>query len=142
VTVALASILVLATVGYGLQTHPARADSAARPMRQAVRLLEARDVDMDRVVAAHVWFFELSGVRVTAGDGLHSPWSRRPAPRRLPAGSIVVWDCFYSNRFGLRWSKLAASGLTALARLGGGRIVVLQRAQGRPPRREPCVRAP
>jgi hypothetical protein len=128
----IAAVLALATAAYALRTRPAHADAAAQPMSAAVSFLEARHTDMSRVTATHVWFFELSGAHIPAGDGLHSPWSRAPRPRRLAPGSIVVWDCFYSDRFGLRWSRLRRAGFVELARFGGGRVVVLQRpaAQG------------
>lgn len=140
---AVASLLAVAAIGYALRTEPAHADRGAEPMRSAVRFLAARHTDMSRVTATHVWFFELSGARIPGGDGLHSPWSNPSRPHLLPHGSIVVWDCFYSNRFGLRWSRLARSGFRELARFGGGRVVVLQR--GRRPRSLPaqprCTRA-
>jgi hypothetical protein len=125
---ALAAVVVAATVGYAFRTHPARADAAAVPMRQAVRFLHARHIEPSSAAATHVWFFQLSGKRIPAGDGYHSPWSRPPAPQRLARGSVVVWDCFYSNRFGLRWRRLALAGFHELARFGGGRVVVLERA--------------
>jgi hypothetical protein len=142
----LGAVLALAAVGYGLRSNPASADSAAGPMRQAVRFLEARHVDVGRVTATHVWFFELSGADVPTGDkqvtGIHSPWSRPTRPRRLRPGALAVWDCFYSDRFGLRWRRLAASGFRVLARFGGGRVVVLRRGgRGRAPGHHPRCRA-
>ena len=41
-----------------------------------------------------------------------------------------MWDCSYSDRFGLRWSRLRRAGFVQLARFGGGRVVVLQRPPG------------
>jgi hypothetical protein len=125
---ALAVVVAAVTIGYAFRTHPARADAAALPMRGAVRFLHARLIDPSRATATHVWFYELSGTRIPAGDGYHSPWSRPPDPQRLERGSVVVWDCFYSNRFGLRWRRLGLAGFHELARFGGGRVVVLERA--------------
>jgi hypothetical protein len=122
-----APLLALAAVGYGLRTHPAHADPVARSMRSAVSFLEARHTDMQRVTATHVWYFELSGASIPAGDGLHSPWSHPPHPARLAPGSIAVWDCSYSNRFGLRPNGLRHAGFAQLARFGSGRVVVLRR---------------
>ncbi len=128
---AVAALAAVATIGYAFRTHPARADAAAVPMRQAVRFLRLRQIDASRATATHVWFFELSGKRIPAGDGYHSPWSRPPPPRRLARGSVVVWDCFYSNRFGLRWRPLTLAGFHELARFGRGRVVVLERTAAR-----------
>jgi hypothetical protein len=122
-----APLLALAAAGYALRTQPAHADPVARSMRSAVSFLEARHTDMSRVTATHVWYFELSGARIPAGDGFHSPWSRPTHPARLAPGSIVVWDCSYSNRFGLRARGLRRAGFAELARFGGGRVVVLRR---------------
>jgi hypothetical protein len=123
----LAGVLVLVTAGYALRTKPAHADPVARSMSQAVHFLQARHTRMSGVTATHVWFFELSGTPIPAGDGLHSPWSRVARPQHLAAGAIVVWDCSYSDRFGLRWSRLRRAGFVELARFGGGRVVVLRR---------------
>lgn len=125
----LATVVVLATVGYAFRTKPAHADAGAVPMQHAVRYLRARHVDPSRVTATHVWFFELSGAAVPAGDPFRSPWSRPRPPHRLAVASIAVWDCFYSNRFGLRWHSLDRAGFHQLARFGGGRVVVLQRGR-------------
>ena len=122
-----APLLALAAAGYGLRTQPAHADPVARSMRSAVTFLEARHTDMSRVTATHVWYFELSGAPIPAGDGLHSPWSHPPRPGHLLPGSIAVWDCSYSNRFGLRAHGLRRAGFGELARFGGGRVVVLRR---------------
>jgi hypothetical protein len=124
----IAAVLALATASYALRTRPAHADPVAHSMNSAVRLLRARHVDMSQVTATHVWFFQMSGVAIPAGDGLHSPWSRPTHPGRLAPASIVVWDCSYSDRFGLRWARLRRAGFAPLARFGGGRVVVLQRA--------------
>lgn len=127
-----AGVLALATAGYALRTHPARADPVARSMRSAVRYLRARHADMSRVTATHVWFYELSGTSIPAGDGLHSPWSRPKRPALLAPGSLVVWDCSYSDRFGLRWKRLRRSDFAELRRFGHRHVVVFQRvaAQG------------
>jgi hypothetical protein len=122
-----AAVLALSTAAYALRTRPARADPVARPMSSAVHFLEARHADMRLVTATHVWFFELSGAPIPVGDGLHSPWSRPPPPRHLALGAIVVWDCSYSDRFGLRWGRLRRAGFVELARFGGGRVVVFRR---------------
>jgi hypothetical protein len=127
---ALAAILALATAAYALRTRPAHADLAARPMSAAVRFLEARHIGAESATATHVWFFELSGLPIPAGDGLHSPWSRPTHPGRLALGAVVVWDCFYSGRFGLGWAKLRRAGFVELARFGSGSVVVLRRAAG------------
>jgi hypothetical protein len=53
-----------------------------------------------------------------------------------------VWDCFYSNRFGLRWRRLGTAGFHELAGFGGGRVVVLRRAgSGSRLRRAPPCRS-
>jgi hypothetical protein len=120
--------LAIATAGYALRTHPARADPVAGSMHSAVRFLRARGADLGAVTATHVWFFEMSGTAVPAGDAFHSPWSHPTHPGRLAVGSLVVWDCSYSDRFGLRRRGLLRSGFMELARFGGGRVVVLRRA--------------
>jgi hypothetical protein len=137
---ALAAVLALGTAAYALRTRPAHADLAARPMKQAVHYLDAHRLDPHHATATHVWFFELSGAAIPKGDGLHSPWSRPPRPRHLALRSIVVWDCFYSNRFGLKWRALTTAGFTQLRRFGGGRVVVLERAHrsGIARARPPC----
>jgi hypothetical protein len=123
-----AAVLVIATTVYALRTRPAHADPVAHSMSSAVSFLRARHADMSRVTATHVWFFQMSGAAIPAGDGFHSPWSHPARPARLPFGSTVLWDCSYSNRFGLRWGRLRRAGFTVLARFGGGRVVVLHRA--------------
>lgn len=123
-----ACLLAIATAAWALRTHPTRADGAAVPMRQAVRFLEGRSADMSAVTATHVWYFELSHVTLPVGDGLRSPWSRPTRPGRIAPGGLAVWDCFYSNRFGLRWRRLRASRFSEVARFGGGRVVVLSRS--------------
>jgi hypothetical protein len=125
-----ASVLVLATAGYALRTHPARADPVASSMNSAVRFLRSHHVAMSRVTATHVWFFAMSGTAIPAGDGFHSPWSHPAHPARLALGSTALWDCSYSDRFGLRWRRLQRAGFAELARFGGGRVVVLRRAIG------------
>jgi hypothetical protein len=122
-----ASMLVIATAGYALRTHPARADPVARSMNSAVGFLKARRANLGAVTVTHVWFFEMSGTPVPAGDAFRSPWSHPTHPGRLALGSLVVWDCSYSDRFGLRWRRLLHSGFAELARFGGGRVVVLRR---------------
>jgi hypothetical protein len=126
----LTAVVALATVGYAFRTKPAHADAAAVPMQAAVRYLRGRHADPSRVTATHVWYFELSGAAVPAGDPFRSPWSRPRPPQRIAVGSLAVWDCVYSNRFGLRWHSLDRAGFRQLARFGGGRVVVLQRGQG------------
>lgn len=121
-----AAVLALATGAYALRTKPAQADAAARPMSAAVRFLH----DPGNVTATHVWFFEMSGASIPPSDGLHSPWSRPPRPTQLRSGSLVVWDCFYSGRFGLSWTRLRRAGFGELASFGGGRVVVLRRGGG------------
>jgi hypothetical protein len=137
---AVAALLGLAVFAWALRTAPARADGAAVPMRAAVRFLSARGVAPDPVIATHVWYFELSGAEVPVGHGLHSPWSQPPRPRRIGPGRLVVWDCFYSSRFGLRWAQLRSSGFRELEGFGGGRVLVLRRGgAGRAlPRTSPC----
>lgn len=126
----IAAVLALAAGVYALRTKPAHADAAARPMHAAVRFLHARRQDAGSVTATHVWFFEMSGASIPSSDGLHSPWSRPPRPSRIAAGSPVVWDCFYSGRFGLSWKKLRRAGFGQLASFGGGRVVILRRDGG------------
>jgi hypothetical protein len=129
VTVAV-SLLVIATAVWGLRTSPAHADRAAAPMRQAVHFLRNRGADMSAVTATHVWYFELAHVRLPVGDGLHSPWSHPTRPGRTAPGGLVAWDCFYSNRFGLRWLRLRAARFHELARFGRGAVVILAREGG------------
>jgi hypothetical protein len=137
---ALTTLLAAGTGAYALRTNPAHADQAARPIRAAVDYLDARHLDPGHATATHVWFWALSGAAIPGGDGIHSPWSRPPKPRHLPMHSIVVWDCFYSNRFGLKWRALTAAGFKQLAGFGGSRVVVLERtrARGRARARPPC----
>jgi hypothetical protein len=122
-----ASVLVIATAGYALRTHPARADPVASAMRSAVDFLGVRGADTGAVTATHPWFFEMSGAAVPVGDAFRSPWSHPAHVGRLALGSLVVWDCSYSDRFGLRWRRLLRSGYAEQARFGGGRVVVLRR---------------
>jgi hypothetical protein len=134
----LAAVIVLATVGNALRSRPLTADGAGAPMRQAVAFLDARHIDPARVAATHVWYFALSGAPVPGG-GLQSPWSHPARPRRQPDGAVDVWDCFYSNSFGLKWRWLRAAGFHELARFGGGRVAVLRRAPGGRPLGRPAV---
>jgi hypothetical protein len=136
------ALLGIFTLAWAARTTPARADRAAAPMRDAVRFLRARGAAMSSVAATHVWFYELSGAAVPRGDGVHSPWSRPTRPQRLRSGATAVWDCFYSNRFGLRWRRLGTAGFHELAGFGGGRVVVLRRAgSGSRLRRAPPCRS-
>lgn len=127
---AIATVLALAGGAYALRTKPAHADAAALPMRSAVRFLHAQPGDPPNVAATHVWYFEMSGSSIPRGDGLHSPWSHPPHPAAFAPGSVVVWDCFYSGRFGLSWRRLRRAGFGELASFGGGRVVVLRRRGG------------
>lgn len=127
---AIAAVLALAAGAYALRTKPAHADAAARPMHGAVRFLRAAQPDPGNVTATHVWYFEMSGSSIPGGDGLHSPWSHPPHPAAFAPGSVVVWDCFYSGRFGLSWRRLRRAGFGELASFGGGRVVVLRRGAG------------
>jgi hypothetical protein len=124
------SLLVIATAAWGLRTSPAQADRAAAPMRQAVHFLQNRGADMSAVTATHVWYFELGNASLPVGDGLHSPWSHPTRPGRIAPGGLVAWDCFYSNRFGLRWRRLRAARFLELTRFGRGVVVVLARERG------------
>jgi hypothetical protein len=100
------------------------------PMRQAVAFLTRQSANLSAVTATHVWYFELSHATLPVGDGLHSPWSHPARPSRIAPGGLVAWDCFYSNRFGLRWRRLRAARFRELARFGRGAVVVLRRESG------------
>lgn len=131
---ALAGVAALGTVLYGLRSTPLQPDPAAGPIEQAVRMMERRGLDAQPVTSTHVWFYELSGQRLPARvghvDAFDTPWSRPRPPRSLAPSTVVVWDCFYSDRFGLRWRDLRASGFRELGRFGSGEAVVLRKGGG------------
>jgi hypothetical protein len=116
------ALVCLGAVALGLRVDPRETSEPQRVMRQAADYVR----DPDRVVATHVWFFETSGARLPhADDPADPPWSQPRRPRR---GDLVLWDRWYSNRFGLRKSRLTRRrGFVVVRRFGDGDAILYRR---------------
>jgi len=94
---ALASAVLLA----GSRAEPRPLDLEAKAMKEAAAWLRERDLDPPKLLSTHAWFqyfYDLPFPRRHAGlvDG----------GRGLPAGTIMVWDRHYSNRWGYHMDDL------------------------------------
>jgi len=97
----LISVLAASVLLVGSRSEPRPLDVEAKAMKEAAAWLRERNLDPPRLLSTHAWFqyfYDLPFPRRHPGlvDG----------GRGLPAGTIMVWDRHYSNRWGYHIDEL------------------------------------
>ena len=97
-------VFAVVSVAYvGLQTKPRPLDKEGVALKQAADWLRSSNLVASKVVSTHVWFFYFYDLDLEP----NKLWALPPDLDELPAGSIVVWDRHYSNRWGLSYDELS-----------------------------------
>lgn len=85
-----------------LNIKPHKLSPEDRAMQEAVEWIRKKDLSKNNLISTNVYFYHFLPFRVPTV----TLWEKFPPLDSLQAGTVVVWDNIYSNRWGIHYDKL------------------------------------
>jgi hypothetical protein len=107
-----------------LFVHPHPLDTEGIAAKKAAEWVRAEGLSTNKLISTHVYFYHFLPLNVPA----NTLWSEFPPLEELPAGTVLIWDSHYSDRWGLNYTYLSQDpSWLRIADFGYNTIVIFRK---------------